>query len=123
MTPVVPDALVLLAHERRDTHELEPSSNLEPALAATDDEHLGVTVDEVTRVATLVNPLASFIFVTLRILRTILLVILSHLPGSRQKIKKISVANTNVVYHDGRAMALCESGPPMRIQLPGLETV
>ncbi|KXS96422.1 hypothetical protein AC578_3007 [Pseudocercospora eumusae] len=74
-------------------------------------------------VATLVNPLASFIFVTLRILRTILLVILSHLPGSRQKIKKISVANTNVVYHDGRAMALCESGPPMRIQLPGLETV
>lgn len=74
-------------------------------------------------IATLVNPLASFIYVTLRILRTVLLVILSHLPGSKQKIKRISVANTNVVYHDGRAMALCESGPPMRIQLPSLETV
>ncbi|KAK5164214.1 uncharacterized protein LTR77_009908 [Saxophila tyrrhenica] len=55
-------------------------------------------------IATLVNPLASIFYVT-------------------QKIKKISVGNTNVVYHDGRAMALCESGPPMRIQLPGLETV
>ena len=74
-------------------------------------------------IATLVNPLASIIYVTLRILRTVLLVILSHLPGSKQKIKKISVANTHVVYHDGRALATCESGPPMRIQLPGLETV
>lgn len=74
-------------------------------------------------IATLVNPLARVIYVTLRIMRTILLVILSHFPGSKQKIKKISVANTSVVYHDGRAMALCESGPPMRIQLPGLETI
>lgn len=74
-------------------------------------------------IATLVNPLASFLWVTLRIFRTIFLVLLSHLPGSRQPIKKISVANTNVVYHDGRALATCESGPPMRIQLPGLETV
>lgn len=74
-------------------------------------------------IATLVNPVASILYVTLRILRTVLLVILSHLPGSKQKIKKISVANTNVVYHDGRALALCESGPPLRVQLPGLETV
>jgi len=74
-------------------------------------------------IATLVDPLATFIWVTLRIFRTILLVILSHLPGSRQPINKISVANTNVVYHDGRVLATCESGPPIRIQLPGLETV
>lgn len=74
-------------------------------------------------IATLVNPIASIIYVTIRIFRTVLLVILSHLPGSKQKIKKISVANTNVVYHDGRALATCESGPPMRIQLPGLETI
>lgn len=74
-------------------------------------------------IATLVNPVASFIYVTLRILRTVLLVLLSHLPGSKQKIKKISVANTSVLYHDGRALATCESGPPLRIQLPGLETV
>nr|POE89993.1 carotenoid 9,10(9',10')-cleavage dioxygenase 1 [Quercus suber] len=74
-------------------------------------------------IATLVNPLASFVCLTWSILRTLLLVLLSHLPGSRQKIKRISVANTNVVYHDGRALATCESGPPMRIQLPELETV
>jgi len=74
-------------------------------------------------IATLVNPAASLVAITLRILRTILLVILSFLPGSRQAIKKISVANTSIYYHDGRALAGCESGPPMRINLPGLETV
>ncbi|GAB1727172.1 hypothetical protein NU195Hw_g8087t1 [Hortaea werneckii] len=74
-------------------------------------------------IATLVNPMASTIYVMLRILRTVILVILSFLPGSKQPIKKISVANTHIVYHDGRALATCESGPPMRIQLPGLETV
>ena len=74
-------------------------------------------------ITTLVNPLSSLIFITLRILRTIALVILSNLPGSYQVIKKISVANTAVVYHDGRALATCESGVPMHISLPGLETV
>lgn len=74
-------------------------------------------------IATLVNPLSSLVTITLRILRTLLLVLLSHLPGSKQAIKKISVANTAVLYHDGRALATCESGPPMRVALPGLETV
>jgi len=90
-------------------------------LSAISSERLKVPI--LPSIATLTNPLARIIYVTMRIFRTILLVILSHLPGSKQKIKKISVANTSVVYHDGRAMALCESGPPMRIQLPGLETV
>ena len=74
-------------------------------------------------IATLVNPLSSLIIIILRILRTISLVLLSHLPGSRQVIKKISVANTSIMYHDGRALATCESGPPMRIALPGLGTI
>lgn len=74
-------------------------------------------------IATLVNPLSSLITIILRIFRTILLVILSHLPGSKQAIKKISVANTALVFHDGRALATCESGPPMRVALPGLETI
>lgn len=74
-------------------------------------------------IATLVNPLSSLLTIILRILRTILLVMLSHLPGSQQAIKKISVANTGILYHDGRALATCESGPPMRVSLPGLETV
>ena len=74
-------------------------------------------------VATLANQLSTFYTILLRIFRTILLVVLSHLPGSSQSIKKISVANTGVLYHDGRALATCESGPPMRVALPGLETV
>ena len=74
-------------------------------------------------IATLVDPLARVLRVACAILRTLLLILLSHLPGSPHKITKISVANTSVIYHDGRALALCESGPPMRIQLPGLESV
>ncbi|KAL8722568.1 MAG: hypothetical protein Q9225_000963 [Loekoesia sp. 1 TL-2023] len=74
-------------------------------------------------IATLVNPLSSLLTITIRILRTLLLVLFSHLPGSKQAIKKISVANTAILYHDGRALATCESGPPMRVALPGLETV
>lgn len=74
-------------------------------------------------IATLVNPMSSLITITLRILRTITLVILSHLPGSLQAIKKISVANTSILYHDGRALATCESGPPMRVAIPSLDTI
>lgn len=74
-------------------------------------------------ITTLVNPLSSLLAILLSVLRTIVLVFLSHLPGSQQIIKKISVANTAILYHDGRALATCESGVPMRISLPGLETV
>lgn len=74
-------------------------------------------------IATLVNPLSTLLTVMLRIWRTILLVILSHLPGSQQAIKRISVANTALLFHDGRALATCESGPPMRISLPSLDTI
>lgn len=74
-------------------------------------------------IATLVNPASSLLLIILRIFRTIFLVVLSNLPGSRQVIKKISVANTGILYHDGRALATCESGPPLRVSLPGLETI
>ncbi|OCL14265.1 carotenoid oxygenase [Glonium stellatum] len=74
-------------------------------------------------ISTLVNPVSTLIEITLRIFRTILLVLLSHLPGSAYAIKRISVSNTGIIYHDGRALATCESGPPMRIQLPELDTV
>ena len=74
-------------------------------------------------IATLVNPLSSFLTIILAIVRSICLVFLSRLPGSLQVIKRISVSNTGMLFHDGRALATCESGPPMRITLPGLETV
>jgi carotenoid cleavage dioxygenase-like enzyme len=74
-------------------------------------------------IATLINPTSTLLHIILRIFRTVFLVILSNLPGSQQVIKKISVANTGIVYHDGRALATCESGPPLRVSLPGLETI
>jgi carotenoid cleavage dioxygenase-like enzyme len=74
-------------------------------------------------IATLINPLSTFLEVILTIGRTLLLILLSRLPGSSQAIRKISVANTGILFHDGRALATCESGPPMRVSLPGLETV
>ncbi|KAF1838501.1 carotenoid oxygenase [Decorospora gaudefroyi] len=74
-------------------------------------------------IATFVNPASSLLFILWRILRTVLLVLLSHLSGPARAIKRISVANTSVLFHDGRALATCESGPPIRITLPRLETV
>ena len=74
-------------------------------------------------IATLVNPLSSLLTIILSILRALFITLFSHLPGSLQAIKKISVANTNIFWHDGRALATCESGPPMRVQLPSLQTV
>ncbi|MCJ1473463.1 hypothetical protein MMC13_002114 [Lambiella insularis] len=90
-------------------------------LSSKTSKHLRTPI--LPSIATLVNPLSSLLRITLCIFRTLFLVMLSHLPGSQQAIRKISVANTAVLYHDGRALATCESGPPMRIALPGLETV
>ncbi|EMD65354.1 hypothetical protein COCSADRAFT_35412 [Bipolaris sorokiniana ND90Pr] len=74
-------------------------------------------------IATLVNPASSLLWILWRIFRTVLVVLWTHISGSASVIKRISVANTSILYHDGRALATCESGPPMRITLPGLETV
>jgi carotenoid cleavage dioxygenase-like enzyme len=74
-------------------------------------------------IATLVNPASSLLWIIWRIMRTLFLVLLSHFAGSKQAIERISVANTGLFYHDGRALATCESGPPIRVLLPSLETV
>jgi carotenoid cleavage dioxygenase-like enzyme len=90
-------------------------------LSTISSKHLRTPV--LPSIATLVNPLSSLYFIVLLVARSIFLVLLSRLPGSVQVINKISVANTGVLFHDGRALATCESGPPMRVALPGLETV
>ena len=90
-------------------------------LSATTSRHLRTPI--MPSIATLVDPLSSFFRILFVTIRTVLLVLLSRLPGSEYAIKKISVANTAFLYHDGRALATCESGPPMRVSLPGLETV
>ncbi|KAF1841412.1 carotenoid oxygenase [Cucurbitaria berberidis CBS 394.84] len=90
-------------------------------LSAADNGELQTPI--LPSISTLVNPASSLFFILWRILRTLLIVILSHLPGSRHAIKRISVANTNIIFHDSRALATCESGPPIRVTLPSLETV
>lgn len=70
-----------------------------------------------------VDPLASLCTILFGVMRTWLLVFLSWVPGFGSPVRKISASNTAVLYHDGRALATCESGPPMRFMLPGLETV
>lgn len=79
-------------------------------------------------ISTFLDPLAGRLAVVFSVLRAVLLVLLSHISGFLSNtgvypIKKISVANTSIVYHDGRALATCESGPPMRVHLPTLDTV
>jgi carotenoid cleavage dioxygenase-like enzyme len=74
-------------------------------------------------ISTLVNPLSRLLYILWRIMRTVFIVTLSHLSRTQTAIKRISVANTSVLFHDGRALAACESGPPMRVTLPTLETV
>jgi hypothetical protein len=69
------------------------------------------------------DPLARTRAVLGAILRATALVVASRLRGARAAVRVLSVANTAVVFHDGRALATCESGPPMRVRLPALETV
>ncbi|TQN72064.1 Carotenoid 9,10(9',10')-cleavage dioxygenase 1 [Colletotrichum shisoi] len=77
----------------------------------------------VPSIATLVNPAVSVVRIMFEVFRTVLLVMISRLPGFGRPIKKISVANTSVLFHNGRALATCESGPPLRFVLPSLETI
>lgn len=74
-------------------------------------------------ISILIDPLASVLSIALHILRTVILTILSQLPGSPTPVKKTSAANTVVLYHDGCALATCESGPPLRFALPSLQTI
>lgn len=73
--------------------------------------------------ATLMNPNTSSLRILKVIFRTVWIVLLSFLSRSLRSVKRISVANTNILYHHGRALATCESGPPMRVLLPYLQTV
>jgi hypothetical protein len=90
-------------------------------LAAEADPELRIPI--LPSIATLINPKATLGWIVNRICRMIFYVLRSFLNNSSRPIKKISVANTNIIYHDGRVLAMCESGPPMRVSLPDLGTV
>lgn len=76
-------------------------------------------------ISTFASQITFFSFFVLigEIMRTFTLAMLSFLPfQSRPSVKRISAANTSIWWHDGQAFAGCESGPPIRVLLPGLET-
>ncbi|KAB8233906.1 carotenoid oxygenase family protein [Aspergillus alliaceus] len=74
-------------------------------------------------IATLLDPHVTLGQFLKRLWRMTKVIATSYLEFYSHTIKRISVANTNIVYHDGRALALCESGPPLRVSLPDLRTV
>lgn len=74
-------------------------------------------------IATLLAPLSHLHKLLYSISRAVVLTTASHLSAAACSIRRISVANTALVFHDGRALATCESGPPLWIRLPSLETV
>lgn len=107
----------------KQTYSSGPMTKALRSSAAAGDGGGGLRRPLLPSIATLVNPGAKLLTIIWVVLRTILFVCLSHLSNAVYSIKKISVANTAVVFHDGRALALCESGPPLRFSLPSLETI
>ena len=77
----------------------------------------------VPSISTLLGPLKQLPVVALAITRAVAMAGLSFAFRSKQPVERISVANTSVTYHDGRALAGCESGPLAWFRLPSLETV
>ncbi|KAF8591152.1 carotenoid oxygenase [Ramaria rubella] len=67
-------------------------------------------------ISTLVSPTVSLHVLLKAIFRALFLFIKNS--GIR-----LSVANTNILFHDQRALATCESGPPLEVTLPELDTV
>lgn len=81
-------------------------------------------------IATLSSMSTPLWFLLYDIFRSVVLCFLTWIPftaarasgSGTRRLSKISVANTSVYYHDGKVLAGCESGPPMRIMLPNLDT-
>lgn len=80
-------------------------------------------------ITTLASPGVSLARIFFEVVRSFLLCIATWIPytwslavGARSRLGKISVANTSVYYHDGKILAACESGPPIRVCLPEMET-
>ncbi|KAJ5128680.1 uncharacterized protein N7443_005799 [Penicillium atrosanguineum] len=74
-------------------------------------------------IATLIHPADSAISTFCELCRFLILIIWSQFNFNGPPVRVISVANTAVLYHDKITIATCQTGPPMRVQLPNLETI
>ncbi|GAA6040554.1 hypothetical protein JCM8097_005461 [Rhodosporidiobolus ruineniae] len=82
---------------------------------------LGVTEPILPSIATLLGSFRTLHLVLFSILRAVFLAFCSFFTAT--PLRHLSVANTSVLWHDGRALATCESGPPAWVSLPELDTV
>lgn len=82
---------------------------------------LGVKTPILPSIATLLGGLTSLHLVLFAILRAVFLAFCSFFTAS--PMRHLSVANTSLLWHDGRALATCESGPMTWVTLPELDTV
>lgn len=81
-------------------------------------------------IATLSSPYTSLLRIVYEVFRSVLLCFATWIPTTWSlasgegtgRLSRISVANTSIYHHDGKMLAACESGPPMRILLPQLDT-
>lgn len=72
-------------------------------------------------ISTLLSPITKLPGLLSSISRAVILSAASRM--SPTPVERLSVSNTSVLWHDGRALAGCESGPLNWIRLPALETV
>ncbi|GAA5841779.1 hypothetical protein JCM9279_003105 [Rhodotorula babjevae] len=82
---------------------------------------LGLKRPILPSIATLVGSIWTLPLILLSIFRAVFLAFLSFFTHS--PLRHLSVANTSILWHDGRALASCESGPLTWVTLPALDTV
>ncbi|BGP33438.1 hypothetical protein JCM10296v2_005240 [Rhodotorula toruloides] len=82
---------------------------------------LGVTHPILPSIATLLGSIWSLHLILFSVFRAVFLAFCSFFTES--PLRHLSVANTSVLWHDGRALASCESGPLTWVTLPELDTV
>lgn len=82
---------------------------------------LGLKTPILPSIATLVGSIWTLPLILLSIFRAVFLAFLSFFTHS--PLRHLSVANTSILWHDGRALASCESGPLTWVTLPALDTV
>ncbi|GAA6014051.1 hypothetical protein JCM11491_003501 [Sporobolomyces phaffii] len=82
---------------------------------------LGLSKPILPSIATLLGSFATIHLILFSIFRAVFLAFFSFFI--KTPLRHLSVANTSVLWHDGRALASCESGPLVEVTLPELDTV
>ncbi|GAA5840023.1 hypothetical protein JCM11251_006589 [Rhodosporidiobolus azoricus] len=81
---------------------------------------LGIRAPILPSISTLLGSFRTLHLILFSIFRAVFLAFLSFFTSS--PLRRLSVANTSILWHDGRALASCESGPLAQVVLPSLET-